>query len=103
MILGLVFVIASADGNTVTRLIAGLVMLAVGAWLLRLGTVRRKSLPVVVSQQVHLSGDVDIQELQCTKCGGGLSSENLTVRAGAVFVSCPFCGAEYQVEEEPKW
>jgi len=103
LILGLIFIVASGDANTATRLVAGIAMLVLGAWLLRLGTVRRRSQPVVVSQKIDLSGDVDIQELQCSKCGGHLSSENLSVKAGAIFVSCPFCSSEYQIEEEPKW
>jgi uncharacterized Zn-finger protein len=32
-----------------------------------------------------------------------LSKENLEVKAGAIFVECPYCGASYQIEEAPKW
>jgi len=25
------------------------------------------------------------------------------VKAGAIFISCGFCGTQYQIEEAPKW
>ena len=57
----------------------------------------------VHEMKVDLSGDVSLENLTCKQCGGNLSEKSVSVRAGAVFVQCEFCGAEYQLEEAPKW
>ena len=56
-----------------------------------------------VVQKIDLSGDVHAEQMSCQACGGKLTSNNVAVKAGAVFVHCPYCGTEYQLEEEPKW
>jgi uncharacterized Zn-finger protein len=27
----------------------------------------------------------------------------MEVKLGAVFIACPYCHSQYQIEEEPKW
>jgi uncharacterized Zn finger protein len=46
---------------------------------------------------------VKLEEMRCRNCGGSLDEDALTVRGGAIFVDCPYCGASYQIEEAPKW
>jgi DNA-directed RNA polymerase subunit RPC12/RpoP len=41
--------------------------------------------------------------MKCRNCGAELSRDSIEVKAGAVFVKCPYCGNDYQVTEEPKW
>ena len=93
---GLVFVIGG-------RPVTGAVMLGIGVFLIIYGLRKPKTRDVVVRRELELSGDVDIESMKCNQCGGTLSSENVSVKAGAVFVSCPYCGSEYQIEEAPKW
>lgn len=102
--LGVIFLIASAEGRTVPRL-------AIGASLVTCGGIvavfaarppaRREG--GTLEQHIDISGDVDLQQISCRQCGGALSGDSISVRAGAVFVKCPYCGAEYQIEEKPKW
>lgn len=103
ILLGLVFMIASADTNLLPRLAVGISMLAVGVYLLRKGIREHPDKTVVISRTIELSGDVNLENMTCDKCGAGLSSKNISLKAGAVFVSCPYCGMEYQIEEKPKW
>jgi hypothetical protein len=56
-----------------------------------------------VTYKIDLSGDVNLDTLQCRKCGGTLTSDNITMAAGAPMVSCPYCNTTYQLTEEPKW
>lgn len=56
-----------------------------------------------VKVQIDLSGDVNLDTLNCELCGGQLSPEHISMVAGAPVVACPFCGTSYQLTEEPKW
>jgi hypothetical protein len=58
---------------------------------------------VTVHQQIDLTGDVGLETLSCRNCGATLEAGSVNVRAGAAFVSCPYCQTEYQMEEEAKW
>ncbi len=103
ILLGLMFIIASADSDFLPRLIIGFSMLAVGAFLIRKCIREPADKTVVISRTLELSGDVNLEDLTCEKCGAGLSSENISLKAGTIFVSCPYCRTEYQIEEKPKW
>ncbi len=103
ILLGLVFLVASADSNFLPRLAIGIFMILPGIYLVKKGVREPADKRVFITRTLELSGDVSMEDLTCDKCGAGLSSENLSVKAGAVFVACPFCRTEYQIEEKPKW
>lgn len=58
---------------------------------------------ITIRQEIDIGGDVEMEALKCTSCGGALDKSAITMAEGAVMVSCPYCGATYQVIEEPKW
>lgn len=93
---GLVFLIGG-------RPVSGAVILITGIFLLLTGLRKPKTRDVIVKQELELTGDVTLENLKCRQCGGALSSDNASVRAGTVFISCPYCHSEYQLEEAPKW
>ena len=99
--LGLTFLIAAGQGNTLARVIIGIVLLASAGGLI--AAARLQPQQITFHQQIDLSGDVSAQELKCKNCGGTLGEKSISVRAGAVFVKCEYCGAAYQLEEAPKW
>lgn len=99
--LGLMFVVG-AQGQTM-RIVVGVVLLAAAGALIWLALQQPKVSVTTVVQKIDLSGDVKLQDLTCRACGGTLGKESVTVKAGAVFVNCQYCGATYQIEEEPKW
>lgn len=105
MIFGAIFIIAAFSDQTKTtsRLIIGGVMIAVAIVLLVLGRMRTEQVTHVIEQKIDLSGDVDLDLLKCSSCGGTLSKRNVEVRAGAVMVNCPYCNSVYQIKEAPKW
>jgi hypothetical protein len=96
LFIGLVFLIGG-------RPVAGCVMMVAGAFLLVVGLRKPTTRDVVIRRELELTGDVSLESMKCTQCGGSLSSENISVRAGTVFVACPYCHGEYQIEEAPKW
>lgn len=82
----------------------GLISLGAGFVLIWLAGRRKSgSQTQEIVQRIELSGDVSLEKMSCRNCGGALSSENVKVMAGAVVVTCPFCGTSYHLEEEPKW
>ena len=98
---GVIFLIGSSQGNAGFRIVIGIVLLGAAALLVFLG--RMKAPERTIVQKIDLTGDVAAQDLKCKSCGGKLDSNNVTVEAGAVFIKCPYCGAQYQLEEAPKW
>jgi hypothetical protein len=63
----------------------------------------KRAQQVTVHQEVDLTGDIDLASLRCDKCGAALDEDAVRVKEGTVMVACPYCGAAYQVVEEPKW
>ena len=102
-ILGLLFVVAAGQGNVVVRVIIGVVCLGAAAALIALSRLTPTQTTHVHHTKLDLSGDVSLQEITCKQCGAALSEKSVSVKAGAVFVKCEFCSAEYQLEEAPKW
>ena len=97
--LGCLFVIGYQ--GQIGRLIIGLVLIGAGVVLFATTKLRAKETTVV--QKIDLTGDISTQELKCKNCGSTLSNKSVSVRAGAIFISCEFCGTQYQLEEAPKW
>jgi hypothetical protein len=99
VLLGLLFIIGFQ--HQIGRLVIGIVLVAGGIILFATQRLRPKETTMV--QKIDLSGDVAAQELKCKNCGSTLTNKSVTVRAGAIFISCEFCGTQYQLEEAPKY
>ncbi len=93
-VIGLAFLITG-------RLVIGILLLAVSLFLAFLAF--RKKETVVVEQKIEIGGDVSSQLLKCRNCGAELKKDSMEVKLGAVFIACPYCHSQYQLEEEPKW
>ena len=102
-LLGVVFLLAAGQGNAIVRLSIGLVCLAAAVALVVLARLRPIQQTISRNVKIDLSGDVSLEDLTCRRCSGSLSSQSVHVKAGAVFVHCEFCDAQYQLEEAPKW
>lgn len=102
-LLGLILIAAANQADFTGRLIKGLVCLAVSVVLGYLAAMRPVNITHVQKLKVDLSGNVNLEKIQCQQCGAELDSKSVDVAAGAVFVKCAYCGAQYQLEEEAKW
>lgn len=98
---GIMFVVGSA-GSPV-RVIVGVVLLGAAGVMVYLTKMRPKQQETTIIQKIDLTGDVALEQMKCRSCGGALSKDTLEVKLGAIYVNCPYCGASYQIEEEPKW
>jgi hypothetical protein len=112
---GVLMVIGSSDKTTpgaqawlpigTGLIVVGLVIVALAVAAFVVIRIRRtkEAQKTEIVQKIDLSGDVGLTKLKCQNCGGELSKDSITVKEGAIFVNCPYCGASYQLVEEPKW
>jgi len=78
--------------------------LAVGVFVfLRIRRSKEAKGPQEIIQKIDLSGDIELEKMKCQNCSAELDKDSITVKEGAIFVSCPYCGTAYQMVEEPKW
>lgn len=103
LVLGAIFCAAAAATGLGARWILGAILLGAGLAMIYFLRMKTPETRVTVTQQIDLSGDVSLEKLTCTNCAATLDSKSVSVRAGAVFVHCPYCESEYQLEEAPKW
>ncbi len=65
--------------------------------------------PIELHQTVNidtskdLEGESSLKDLRCKHCGAPLTDKDVTITDAGVIVRCPYCGAVYRLEEEPKW
>ncbi len=99
--LGIAFILGSGQGPTVRWLVYGGVLLGTAVFMIYLA--RSKGPEMKITHKVDFTGDTELQQLRCKSCGAQLASDALQMKEGAIYVKCPYCGTEYQLEEKPKW
>jgi DNA-directed RNA polymerase subunit RPC12/RpoP len=104
---GVLFIWAafSPEGE-VGWIFVGVISVAIGLAIIALVKFREPKpaqAPQEIIQKIDLSGDVELETLKCQKCGGELQKDSISIKEGAIFISCPYCGSAYQMVEEPKW
>jgi uncharacterized Zn-finger protein len=104
---GILFIWAafSPEGET-GWIVVGIITVAIGLGIILFIKFREPKPaepPQEIVQKIDLSSDIQVEKLKCQNCGGQLDQNSVSVKAGAVFVNCPYCGASYQIVEEPKW
>jgi len=92
-------------GSAAGRLVVGAILVGIGLAIIVIIKMRepKPEQKVLVEQKIDLSGDIELEKLQCKNCGAELDKKSITLAQGAVVVSCPYCGTSYQMVEEPKW
>jgi hypothetical protein len=104
-VLWLLSAFSTGAASPLGRLVVGGILVLIGLGLIVAIRLRepKPEQQVTIRQEIDLSGDVEMEELQCRNCGAQLDAKAVSVVEGAVIVSCPYCGATYQIVEEPKW
>ncbi|MFN2245125.1 MAG: hypothetical protein ACK2U2_22735 [Anaerolineae bacterium] len=108
ILFGVLWLLSAFSAETLNpggRLLVGGILVVVGIGIIvaiRLREPKPKQ-EVVVTQKIDIGGDIDIEALKCTSCGSQLDKSAISLAEGAVMVTCPYCGATYQIVEEPKW
>ena len=91
--------------NPAGRLLVGGLLVVIGLGIIFLVRMRepKPKQEITIHQQLEIGGDVDMEALKCESCGAQLDKSAISIVEGAAIVSCPYCGATYQIVEEPKW
>jgi len=58
---------------------------------------------VKIDTSKDMGGESALKDIRCKHCGAPLSAKDITITNAGVIVKCPYCGAVYRLEEEPKW
>ena len=98
MAIGAIFLMAAAAD--VRFLATGAIMLAAGVVII-VGLRLRQH--VVVEAKVTLK-PTQIKEFKCKNCSAALSDKDYTIaKNGMVIVKCTYCGALYELADNPIW
>jgi len=106
LFLGIIFVIAGGLEDTVIGGVVIIVAIVLFLIVYRMAKIEAAK-PTLVSQTFNVkmegSGEFKEKELKCKSCGAPLGDKNLTVIEGGIMAKCPYCGAIYALQEQPKW
>jgi hypothetical protein len=100
--LGAIFLMAAPaiEATFIQNLATGLIMLAAGVVII-VGLRLRQH--VVVEAKVTLK-PTQIKEFKCKNCSAPLSDKDYTIaKNGTVIVKCTYCGALYELADNPTW
>jgi hypothetical protein len=101
--LGAIFLMASpiyaGELYGLTEMIIGIVLLAVGVIIIVGLRLRQR---IVVEQKITLK-PTQMRELKCKNCSATLSEKDWTIKNDVVNVKCTFCGALYEMTDQPTW
>ena len=94
---GVIFALASV--YFVTRLYVAVSLFAV-AFLIALFISRK---PKTIVQQFEVSGEMKAAAIKCPNCSGSIDPNTIKIVDRVPYATCPYCGHNFQVTEEPKW
>lgn len=105
---GVLWLLSAFSAETLNpggRLLVGGVLVVVGLGVIVAIRLRepKPEQQVVIRQEIDIGGDIEVEALKCQSCGAQLDKSAISLKEGAVMVTCPYCSATYQIVEEPKW
>ncbi len=109
ILFGVLFILAAfgPEFNSGWAIIGGILLVVGFGIILSIGLFSRSKESTTqehhTTVEVNLPGDVNVERFQCADCGAQLNMDNVKMVAGAPMVDCPYCGAAYQLTEDPKW
>ena len=103
LLLGLIFIFAGSYPIMYGRIAVGVILFVAGIAFIFASRMQPQVKEVQVTEIIELTGDISLENLTCRSCSAALKKEDISIKAGVVFIVCPYCSATYQMEEEPKW
>jgi hypothetical protein len=97
-----IFAMAASVTATTTRIIASIILFAVGFALAGI-TYYATRKPKTVIQKLELSGQMKAAALKCPNCSASVEANQIKIVTGVPYAKCIYCGNTFEVAEEPKW
>ncbi|MGD6934984.1 MAG: hypothetical protein ACQCN5_12340 [Candidatus Bathyarchaeia archaeon] len=100
--LAVIFALASTVQATTSRLaVSGILFVTGIAVIAGIYFTTRK--PKTVIQQLEISGQMKAAAIKCPNCGAAVDANKIKIIQGVPYATCPYCGTNFEVTEEPKW
>ncbi len=84
-----------------SSLIIGIVTVIIGIVILAVTLKNKKTVQNVY--KVDLPGEMNVKNESCRQCGAPLNANDFKMVNSTPTIECHYCGAIYEVTEEPKW
>ena len=59
--------------------------------------------PKTVIQRLEVSGQMKAVPIKCPNCSASIDANRIKIVSGVTYATCPYCGATFEIAEEPKW
>jgi Zn finger protein HypA/HybF involved in hydrogenase expression len=99
VILFFAIIFALASVYALTRLYVA-VFLFVVAFVIGFYVTRK---PKTIIQKLEVSGEMKTVTIKCPNCSGSVDPNTIKMVDGVPYATCPYCGHNFEVTEEPKW
>ena len=99
VILFFAIIFALASVYALTRLYVA-VFLFVVAFVIGFYVTRK---PKTIIQKLEVSGEMKTVTIKCPNCSGSVDPNTIKMVDGVPYTTCPYCGHNFEVTEEPKW
>jgi DNA-directed RNA polymerase subunit RPC12/RpoP len=97
-VLGILFIMAAYAEPL--RLVEGIIFIGV-ALVLAYFSMERK--PIEIKRTVTITGPLKAKEIRCPNCSAFLNPEKMRVIDGKPYITCDYCGNNFEITEEPTW
>ena len=95
----IIFAFAASVQETLTRLAISGLLFIMGISIAYFIT--RK--PKTIIQRLEMSGQMKAASIRCPTCGASVDANQIKIISGVPYATCPYCGSNFEVTEEPKW
>ena len=106
LLLGAIFILAGALDTIIIGALMVLIAAGLFFFVYRAAKIEAAK-PTLVSQTFNVkmegSGTFQEKEMKCRSCGAPLTDKDLKIVQGGVMAKCPYCGAVFAMQEQPKW
>ena len=97
-----IFALAASVQATLTRLITSGILFVIGIAII-VGIYYTTRKPKTIIQRLEVTGQMKAASIKCPNCGASVEPNQIKIVSGVPYATCPYCGATFEVTEEPKW
>ena len=100
--LAVIFALGASVQAPLTRLITSGFLFVIGVAII-VGIYYTTRKPKTVIQRLEVSGQMKAASIKCPNCSASVDVNRIKIVSGVPYATCPYCGTNFEVTEEPKW